>query len=106
MEVKYNIDDLIKKVGNKFLLTTAVSRRAMQIKEGDAPLVDDIKGNLPVHAAIKEINDEKIVMGITEKEEMSRSEAIFAEEDEEVEEVVEEQPKKKVEKKKAKSLTA
>lgn len=105
MDLKYNIDDLIKKVGNKFLLTTAVSRRALQIKDGDAPLVDDIKSELPVHVAIKEIVDEKIVMGITAQKEMSRSEAIFAEKDDELAEPVAEEPKKP-EKKKQKSLTA
>ena len=81
MPNKISIEDLVRKVGNKFLLTTAVSRRALQIKDGDAPLVEAKDNERPVEIALREMQNEKIVMGLNTQKTISRSEAIFQEED-------------------------
>lgn len=109
-----SLDELVDRVGNKFLLSAAVAKRAIQIKEGDNPLIegDDINAEQPIRVAIREIENERLEMGITEQRELSPSEAIFAEDDdfeEKVDESSEEEKesaKKDVKKKKSKSLSA
>jgi DNA-directed RNA polymerase omega subunit len=101
-----DVEKIVNKVGNKFLLTTAVARRAIQIKEGDAPLIEDFNEDRPISTALQELQDEKILMDMESVEAMSRSESIF-DEDLEVEAVVEEpEVPKKESKKKTKSLMA
>lgn len=102
MTKTFSIDELVEKFGNKFLLTTAVSKRAIQIKEGDSPVADEI-ARQPVLAAIEEFEDEKITMGISPKREVNQAQAIFEEEDdfEEEEELEEQKPEAKKKKLKA-----
>ncbi|HAR63104.1 MAG: DNA-directed RNA polymerase subunit omega [Candidatus Margulisiibacteriota bacterium] len=105
MTQTFSFDNLVKKFGNKFLLTTAVAKRAIQIKEGDSSMVDD-NSSRPIIAAIQEFEDQKITMGISSRKEVNQSQAIFEEEDdfEEDEELKPEDKKKEVKKKKTKAI--
>ena len=103
MPSQISIEELTAKVGNKFLLTTAVARRAMQINEGDTPLVEPYLNERPVEVALREMQNEKIIMGLNAQKTISRSEAIFQEEDvapeqEEDEELSEEEKAKALKK--------
>lgn len=53
------INDLLKKVNNKYLLSVIASKRARQLIAGDKPLVD-IGTNKPVAVAISEFDENKI----------------------------------------------
>jgi len=55
-----NIDDLIRKTKNKFLLSNAVAGRAKQIVEGSLPYVNNFDPNNPVITALREIAADKI----------------------------------------------
>jgi DNA-directed RNA polymerase omega subunit len=55
-----NIDDLITKAKNKFLLSNAAAGRAKQITEGSLPYVDHFDPNSPVVTALREIAADKI----------------------------------------------
>jgi DNA-directed RNA polymerase omega subunit len=55
-----NIDDLITKARNKFLLSNAAAGRAKQITEGSLPYVDHFDPNNPVITALREIAANKI----------------------------------------------
>lgn len=55
-----SLDELSRKVGNKFLLTLAVSQRARQIKEGAYPLIKAKEEN-PIMIALEEMLKGKIV---------------------------------------------
>ncbi len=55
-----NIDDLLSKARNKFLLTNAAAGRAKQIVEGSLPYVDHFDPNSPVITALREIAADKI----------------------------------------------
>ena len=55
-----NIDDLITKAKNKFLLSNAAAGRAKQIVEGSLPYVDHFDPNNPVVTALREIAADKI----------------------------------------------
>lgn len=53
------INDLLKKVNNKYLLAVIASKRARQLIAGDKPLVD-IGTSKPVAVAISEFDENKI----------------------------------------------
>ncbi|MFH1347159.1 MAG: DNA-directed RNA polymerase subunit omega [Candidatus Margulisiibacteriota bacterium] len=55
-----NIDDLLSKAKNKFLLANAAAGRAKQIVEGSLPYVDNFDPNSPVITALREIAADKI----------------------------------------------
>ena len=55
-----NIDDLLSKAKNKFLLTNAAAGRAKQIIEGSLPYVNHFDPNNPVITALREIAADKI----------------------------------------------
>lgn len=55
-----NIDDLLSKARNKFLLSNAAAGRAKQIAEGSLPYVDHFDPNNPVITALREIAADKI----------------------------------------------
>lgn len=55
-----NIDDLLSKAKNKFLLANAASGRAKQIVEGSLPYVSNFDPNNPVITALREIAADKV----------------------------------------------
>ncbi|MFH1825917.1 MAG: DNA-directed RNA polymerase subunit omega [bacterium] len=55
-----NIDDLLGKAKNKFLLANAASGRAKQIVDGSLPYVSHFDPNNPVITALREIAADKI----------------------------------------------
>jgi DNA-directed RNA polymerase omega subunit len=55
-----NIDDLLSKARNKFLLSNAAAGRAKQIVDGSLPYVDQFDPNNPVITALREIAADKI----------------------------------------------
>ena len=55
-----NIDDLLGKAKNKFLLSNAAAGRARQIVEGSLPYVNHFDPNNPVITALREIAADKI----------------------------------------------
>ena len=55
-----NIDDLLAKAKNKFLLSNAAAGRAKQIVDGSLPYVDHFDPNNPVVTALREIASDKI----------------------------------------------
>jgi len=55
-----NIDDLLSKAKNKFLLVNAAAGRAKQIVGGSLPYVDHFDPNNPVITALREIAAEKM----------------------------------------------
>ncbi|MEE8638062.1 MAG: DNA-directed RNA polymerase subunit omega [Candidatus Margulisiibacteriota bacterium] len=55
-----NIDDLLSKAKNKFLLSNAAAGRAKQIIEGSLPYVNHFDPNNPVITALREIAADKI----------------------------------------------
>ncbi|MBN2058079.1 MAG: DNA-directed RNA polymerase subunit omega [Candidatus Saganbacteria bacterium] len=55
-----NIDDLMSKAKNKFLLANAAAGRAKQIVEGSLPYVNHFDPNNPVITALREIAADKV----------------------------------------------
>ncbi|MFH1361636.1 MAG: DNA-directed RNA polymerase subunit omega [bacterium] len=55
-----DVDYLISKAENKFLLSNAASGRAKQITEGSLPYVSNFDPNNPVITALREIANDKI----------------------------------------------
>lgn len=55
-----NIDDLLSKAKNKFLLANAASARAKQISEGSLPYVDNFDPTNPVITSLREIAADKM----------------------------------------------
>ena len=55
-----NIDNLLAKARNKFLLANAAAGRAKQIVEGSLPYVNHFDPNNPVITALREIAADKI----------------------------------------------
>ena len=55
-----NVDDLITKSKNKFLLVNAASGRAKQILEGSLPYINNFDPSNPVVTALREIADDKV----------------------------------------------
>jgi DNA-directed RNA polymerase omega subunit len=59
-----NVDDLITKSRNKFLLSNAAAGRAKQIVDGSLPYVSNFDPNNPVITALREIAADKIKIKI------------------------------------------
>ncbi len=55
-----NIDNLLSKAKNKFLLSNAAAGRAKQIVDGSLPYVNHFDPNNPVITALREIAADKI----------------------------------------------
>lgn len=55
-----NIDNLLAKAKNKFLLSNAAAGRAKQIIEGSLPYVNNFDPNNAVITALREIAEDKI----------------------------------------------
>ena len=55
-----NIDNLLSKAKNKFLLANAAAGRAKQIVDGSLPYVDNFDPTNPVITALREIAADKI----------------------------------------------
>ena len=55
-----NIDNLLSKAKNKFLLSNAAAGRAKQITDGSLPYVDNFDPTNPVITALREIAADKI----------------------------------------------
>jgi len=59
-----DIDHLLTKAANKFLLVNAASGRAKQIVEGSLPYVENFDPNNPVITALREISADKMKIKI------------------------------------------
>ncbi|MFH1386716.1 MAG: DNA-directed RNA polymerase subunit omega [bacterium] len=55
-----NIDDLLSKAKNKFLLVNAAAGRAKQVSEGSLPYIDNFDPTNPVITALREIAADKL----------------------------------------------
>jgi DNA-directed RNA polymerase omega subunit len=55
-----NLDDLLTKAKNKFLLANAAAGRAKQIVDGSLPYINHFDPNNPVVTALREIAADKI----------------------------------------------
>lgn len=55
-----NIDDLLAKAKNKFLLSNAAAGRAKQILEGSLPYIDYFDASNPIITALREISAGRI----------------------------------------------
>ena len=66
-----NIDNILKKIENRFVLSIGVAKRAKQLKEGIKPLVeiDQERPFNEILIALKEIETGKINVELTEKSE-------------------------------------
>ena len=62
---KIDIEDLLIKAKNKFLLVNAAAGRAKQIIDGSLPYVNDFDPNNPVITALREIAAEKFRIKMT-----------------------------------------
>lgn len=80
--MKENIDSLLKKSKNKFLLSNAIAGRAKQISEGSLPYVNDFDPTNPIITAIKEIARDKIRIKIITADSKKPIEIKMVEEDE------------------------
>ncbi|SSY71089.1 DNA-directed RNA polymerase subunit omega [Alysiella crassa] len=52
---RITVEDCIGKIPNHFDLTLAAARRARQLENGTAPLVDDVRNNKATVTALREI---------------------------------------------------
>lgn len=55
-----SIDSLVKKVDSKYTLVTLAAKRARELNEGAAPLIENAEGKKPVSIAFEEIYRDKI----------------------------------------------
>lgn len=55
-----SIDELVKKVGSKYSLVVAASRRARQLRDGEKCLVKEPKSNKDVGVALEEIYEDLV----------------------------------------------
>ena len=62
--VHLNIDHLLSKADNKFLLSNAVAGRAKQINDGSLPYVNDFDPTNSIITALKEVAGDKILIKI------------------------------------------
>jgi DNA-directed RNA polymerase omega subunit len=63
-----NIESLLSKVPNRFVLAVGAARRGRQLLEGANPLIA-VANTPPVLAALAEINKEKVVIEMAKKDE-------------------------------------
>ncbi|PIS28523.1 DNA-directed RNA polymerase subunit omega [Candidatus Saganbacteria bacterium CG08_land_8_20_14_0_20_45_16] len=59
-----DIDNLISKAHNKFLLSNAAAFRAKQIVDGSLPYVNHFDPNNPVVTALRELAADKIIVKV------------------------------------------
>jgi len=59
-EIMLSIDELIKKTGNRYYLTTIVAKRSKQLNQGAKPLVETQPTTKPLLIALKEVAEDKI----------------------------------------------
>lgn len=52
---RITVEDCIDKITNHFDLTLVAARRARQLENGIAPLVDDVRNDKPTVTALREI---------------------------------------------------
>ncbi len=52
---RITVEDCADKIPNHFDLTLAAARRARQLENGTAPLVDDVRHDKPTVTALREI---------------------------------------------------
>lgn len=52
---RITVEDCVGKIPNHFDLTLTAARRARQLENGTAPLVEDIRNNKPTVTALREI---------------------------------------------------
>lgn len=77
-----NIDDLLSKAKNKFLLAKAAAGRANQIVEGSLPYIDHFDPHNPVITALREIAADKIRIKILSGPSKKPQELLTREEEE------------------------
>ena len=65
---KYDINKLTKEFPNRFLLASAVAKRARQISEGEKPLIDFVQNKPynPISIALKELEQGLISIAMKE----------------------------------------
>jgi DNA-directed RNA polymerase omega subunit len=78
-----NIDDLLSKAKNKFLLANAAAGRTKQIVEGSLPYVNHFDPNNPVITALREIAADKIRIKVLTGPTKKAQELLTHEEEEE-----------------------
>ncbi|MGL4847956.1 MAG: DNA-directed RNA polymerase subunit omega [Clostridium sp.] len=61
-----SVDDLLKKVEERYTLVTLTSKRARQIIAGSTPL-SDVKSNKPLTIAINEVNEDAFEFELPEE---------------------------------------
>lgn len=57
--IQPSLDVLVKKVDSKYTLVVAAAKRAREIMDGDAPMVE-IRSNKPVTVALYELGEGKV----------------------------------------------
>ena len=70
-----NVSGILKKIPNRFLLCVAASKRARQLKEGVKALSETEHDPLvfPIRTALKEIDEDKLKIIITEEVEEEKA---------------------------------
>jgi DNA-directed RNA polymerase omega subunit len=76
-----DIDNLLLKAKNKFMLANAASGRALQIIEGSLPYVNNFDPNNPVITALREIAADKIRIKVLTGPAKKAQELLVTEED-------------------------
>ncbi|KPN70816.1 MULTISPECIES: DNA-directed RNA polymerase subunit omega [Neisseria] len=64
---RITVEDCISKIPNHFDLTLAAARRARQLENGTAPLVEDIRNNKATVTALREIAAGQITADILKR---------------------------------------
>lgn len=64
---RITVEDCIEQIPNHFDLTLAAARRARQLENGTAPLVDDIRHNKATVTALREIAAGQVGLEILNK---------------------------------------
>jgi len=83
-ESEINIDNLLTKALNKFLLSNAAAGRAKQIVDGSLPYVSHFDPNNPVITALREIASDKVRIRVLSapskkpQELLAKEEAMFS----------------------------
>lgn len=63
----FSIDELVKKVGNAYVLSLVVARRIRQLNEGAHPLVELKEPRKPLFIALQEVLEDKIQFEFVEE---------------------------------------
>ncbi len=74
-----NIDNLLTKAPNKFLLSNALSGRAKQIIEGSLPYVSDFDPTNPIITALKELASDRLEIKVLNEKEASKQQKLVEE---------------------------